>query len=1056
VNKRTYRAPFSSGLRASVIAVASCLALSGVSAPANAAGLGKIVVFSALGQPLRAEIEVSATAKELSDMKAQLASPETFKQAGLDYATSLLSIRFNLGKRADGQSVIKLTSDRPINDPFIDMLLELNWASGRLVREFTFLLDPPEMLSRAPAPVATVKAAQGMASGPSSKGGEIDADTRSRALSAVKGKRIPVAPVQEMATPEKQESHKVKQGETLRKIAVANKPDGVTLEQMLVGLLRANQEAFDGGNMNRLRAGKILSIPEKSIVESVSEKEARQIVVKQSSDWNAYRTRLAAVAAKSVEKDDLAQQEVSGKITARVEEKVAPGSDAKDQLKVSSTVIAPGSVAGTGKGAEEDLIAREQALKEANERNAMLEKNVAELQKLLELKSQNLAELQKQAAAKVEPMSQPPVIEAAKPELPPVPAPQADSTPAKTEPGPVPAAPVPPVVEKAPEPAAKPEPKSEPAAEMPKPKPKPVPPPPPPEEPGFFASLLDNPLTLAGGGGILALLAGLFYARRRRESKKEEAPLDLSSTLSPQSSGLSANSVFRNTGGQSVDTSHTPVHTDFSQAGPGSIDTDEVDPVAEADVYMAYGRDAQAEEILLEAKQKDPKRYAIHLKLLEIFANRADTGKFESLATELYGETSGVGMDWEKAAAMGRKLDPDNPMFKGVTSTANFDPNATVIVSSETIRNTVTMPGGLSQLTEVESGENSEAQDKAVKTETPDFNHLDFDLGSEDGVAPKEEGRIPGLSEPEAPSNVLDFDLGLEEEKPAQPSSENVGTESDAINVLDFDLGTGGAEDAEVAKLAADEQTSLPRAEEQRVELPELDFDISVAPSEAEKQLAEALEKRQGDDGLAFDVELDGKDFSGRSESAVPSFDMASIDLDLASEPEKELPIENAGKSEKVETEEVSQLVATNVNPDFEAMQSETMIVSSPVVDEVRAHDLENEDQAQLAATNVNPDFEAMQMETQLAVPPVIEEARSVSSVPEEVVVNPQSGASEEMLPEFEFNTNEEVATKLDLAKAYEEMGDLEGARELLNEVLNEGDTSQKENAQAILARIGG
>ena len=115
-------------MRSSVVAVATCLALSGVSLSAHAAGLGKLVVFSALGQPLRAEIDVTATREELADMKAQLASPETFKQAGLDYATTLLGIRFTLDKRPNGQAVIKLSSERPINDPFVDMLLELNWS----------------------------------------------------------------------------------------------------------------------------------------------------------------------------------------------------------------------------------------------------------------------------------------------------------------------------------------------------------------------------------------------------------------------------------------------------------------------------------------------------------------------------------------------------------------------------------------------------------------------------------------------------------------------------------------------------------------------------------------------------------------------------------------------------------------------------------------------------------------------------------------------------------------------------------------------------------------
>ena len=109
--KRKSMKPKYLGMRASVLAVASCLAISGLPLEASAAGLGKIVVLSGLGQPLRAEIEVSATREELSDMKAQLASPDAFKQAGLDYATTLLGIRFKMEKRPNGVSVIRLTSD---------------------------------------------------------------------------------------------------------------------------------------------------------------------------------------------------------------------------------------------------------------------------------------------------------------------------------------------------------------------------------------------------------------------------------------------------------------------------------------------------------------------------------------------------------------------------------------------------------------------------------------------------------------------------------------------------------------------------------------------------------------------------------------------------------------------------------------------------------------------------------------------------------------------------------------------------------------------------------
>ncbi|MBV5331087.1 pilus assembly protein, partial [bacterium] len=601
-----------------------------------------------------------------------------FKQAGLDYASALQSIRFSIDKRPSGKTVINLVSSAPINDPFIDMLLELNWPTGRLVREYTFLLDPPEVSAKNAAKVAPVAVSKPEIS--------VDKPTPSaQASSAVvnepraktpppkaRVQEAPAKPVEQAA--DSSETREVKRGDTLSKIAGATKPEGVSLEQMLVGLFRANQEAFDGGNMNRLKTGKILSIPEKSALEAVSSGEARKIVIAQSSDWNTYRSKLAAVAAQTPVKEGGARQEVAGKITAKVEEKVSGSAEPKDQLKVSKTETASTKYGTAAKRSEEDLIAKEKALKEANDRLASLEKNVVNLQKLLDLKSQNLADLQQRAAEKTAP------VEAKKPEVEAKPQPPAPVAPVVA---PVVAAPVvekpveAKVIEKPVEVVVKPEaakveekPAAAPVAEqkpadMPKPKPRPVPPPPPPEEElGFVEELLENPIALAGGGGILALIAAYAVIRRRRAGKGE-APLDLSSTMTPTSDSLTANSVFRSTGGQSVDTSHTPVQTDFSQAGPGSIDTDEVDPVAEADVYMAYGRDAQAEEILLEAKQKDPKRYAIHLKLLEIYSNRKDSKQFESLASDIYAETGGVGADWEKAVAMGLKLDPSNPLFGG-------------------------------------------------------------------------------------------------------------------------------------------------------------------------------------------------------------------------------------------------------------------------------------------------------------------------------------------------------------------------------------------------------
>jgi len=1074
---------FTLRLRASTLALATCLGLAAPSYVAHAAGLGKVNVFSALGQPLRAEVELSASREELSGMKAQLAPPEAFKQAGLDYATTLLGIKFVIDKRPNGQQVIKLSTERPVNDPFVDLLLELNWPAGRLVREYTFLLDPPELVAAAaPTPVSLAltrpaeSAPPAAARRPLKVAAAPDAEAEKPAPAAKKdstAKKAP-APRARAETPAPAasgETREIKQGETLRRIASETKPEGVSLEQMLVGLFRANPDAFDG-NMNRMRAGRILNLPDAEGVAALPDAEAKKIVVAQSADWNAYRRRLAGLAAQSTAKDDSGRQETGGRISTRVEDKSAPAAQPKDRLKVSKT-----EAGGRGAAAEEEIVARERALKEANERVATLEKNVADLQKLVELKNQGLADLQKQASAKVAPAAAAPV-EAKKPEAEAKPAAKPEAKPeVKAEPAPLAAADksldmpkpelTPPAGESKPELKVEDKPaEPAPAAEAPKPRPKPVIPPieEEPEEESFISELLGNPMLTTGGGGIAALLAlYLLYKRRRQAAASAGTPLP-PVTLSQQSGGLTANSVFRATGGQSVDTSNTPAQTDFSQAGPGSIDTDEVDPVAEADVYMAYGRDAQAEEILLEAKQKDPKRHAIHLKLLEIYANQQNLKQFEALATELYGETGGVGADWDKAAALGARVDPQNPLFAGgAAEGARAADAAAPVVPVPRVKDTVMMPGRLAQMATAASAANAEpvlepliavpplkqeaaaaapqeafaaqpeaplptpsaapaaaagelafAPESAAQPSPEPSMDLDFDLGLDTGLSPAAATPAVEAAPVEAlPLEIgaLDFDLAapLAVEAPADPAGKNSSEETLVVptlaepgeDLIDIDFDLPAPVEAPAAEAAAP-AASLDQA---------LDFDFGLAAAIPEPTTAsvppvavpEAAQQSPADDALEFDVQLTESTVLGQP-MAAPSFDMSSISLDL-DEPPLDLGAGEAAQPPAIEPiPPVSRYeVDTVVNPDFLSAQAETV---------------------------VNPHFATELPDLELA--PEIDLSAGVDEV-----------------------VNEEAATKLDLAKAYEEMGDLEGARELLQEVLGEGNSEQRRLASEVLGRIG-
>ncbi len=652
--------------RLSALAVALCLSTAG----AHAAGLGTITVLSPLGQPLRAEIDVNASSEELASMNARLASPEAFRQVGIEYAPGVAGIRFAVDKHKNGQPYLRVTSDRPINEPFLDVLVELTWSSGRMVREYTFLLDPPQALApAAPVPVAAPEVAEPT---PAPVSAPPPVVTEAPTPTPVTVAPIP-AETQEpsaQAAIEKSNTRLVKRGDTLTRIALATKPEGVTLDQMLVALLRGNQDAFDGDNMNRLRAGKILTIPDSEAVSAVAPSQARKIVVDQARDFNAYRGRLAESVAAAPAKEEMAQQADQGKITPEVARPAAAPESVKDKLEVSRTEVAKDTKALQGRitALEEDLVARERALKEANSRVAALEANLADLKKLAELKSQSGAQLQQQAET-AKPVTEAP----AAPEAPAVPeaAKPAEAPTEPVEPPKAAEAPVePPVVEQA-KPVEPPPPEKAPAVEA-------VAPPPAPEEPSFID---DNPLLVYGGGGLLVLLLGYLGISAFSRRSRDDEPLPTASRLSE--GDLMANSVFGTTGGQAVDTSAS-IQTDFSQASLSAIDSDEgVDPVAEADVYMAYGRDAQAEEILVDALKTDPTRLAIYMKLLEIYSGHTDLPKFEKVATDLHGQTGGNGPDWEKAAAMGRSIDPGNPLYAGGDSSAGQQSEPVVLPESE-------------------------------------------------------------------------------------------------------------------------------------------------------------------------------------------------------------------------------------------------------------------------------------------------------------------------------------------------------------------------------------
>ncbi|MHB8667369.1 MAG: FimV/HubP family polar landmark protein [Burkholderiales bacterium] len=790
---------------------------------AFAAGLGKLTVFSGLGQPLKAEIELLDVSKgEADNLTVRLASADAFQKANIEYAGAMLSVKFSIQQRGEDHYVVALSSTQPINEPFLDLLVELDWKTGRLVREYTFLLDPPDYKEPQSAPTIT----------PPSTGApvikSVEMPKQPAAGVSTPSAESPLtaaAPAPKAATPgvtaAPRASYQVKPGDTLTKIANANRSANVSLQQMLIALYRSNADAFDGSNINRMRAGKILNIPDAATAAKVDQQEATRIVLAQGADFNAYRRRLAAEVAAAPEHAERHRQSASGKITAKVEEKPTASKEAQDQLRLSRSEE-PGRKGAprSRQGLQEDLIAKEAALKEANERIALLEKNVQDMQKLLEIKSQSGAQLQQQAvkseAAKVAEPAKAPAV------------PVKPIAPATTAPGPGKAEGT------VPKPAA-------PKAVAPRPARKITPLPAP--EPSLMEEILGNQLALYGGGGFLLLLfAGYgYYAWRRKKTRQIMESSVLGTPV------LATDSVFGAAGGARIDTGGGDIHGDFSPGGAAAtIDTEEVDPIAEADVYMAYGRDTQAEEILKEALAKDPSRQPVRLKLLEIYAGRKDAKAFEAVALEMHAATNGEGADWKKAAALGAQLDPENPLYGGGADAGGVHAvtDTQPVSSAEPAPDLVLDAGGAA---EASPG-------------------LDFDLGlgePQAGVASRPEAAPASLHATDVTADLgFDLDLGGDGKAaaPAAAEQHTAGAASpaapaaDSAASIDFDFELPGSG-------AAQPQAAPPAAAES----------LTVAPQAA---------AAEGGGGIDFDFNLDLPP-QKEEEAASAPLDLSAISLEL-------------------------------------------------------------------------------------------------------------------------------------------------------------------------------
>ncbi len=1003
-----------------------------------ALGLGEIHLNSALNEPLDAEIAlVAATAEELGSLHAALASRETFSRYGIDRPAFLSSITFQVGKGRDGHEALLVRSREAVPEPFVTFLVEVSWPRGRLVREYTVLLDPPTYApatSRQAAVAAPVAGSTGTSQAGTPRQSEVTAPAGSSTATLQSASGAPG-------------TYEVRSGDTLMKIArnvSAGSQAGI--DQTMMALYHANPQAFEG-NINILRRGAVLRLPGADDIAAQNQREAISEVRRQMSAWKGSRPA-----------DE-------GHLRL-----VPPASGSAATAEGSAS----GSEAAALRGRVKDL-----------------EQQLTESRRLLDVRNAELAQLQKKLGV---PPTQPasPVPAQTKP---------AESGTPSQQAAPVPSA----APETVPPEAAEPATAS--SAAQPA-KPKPAHAAPSPEQPAgsWLDWITGNWWMLALA--LLALLGGLGFAgwKRRQASDREFSSLIDTGVAEPhdRTSRLLKGrkpdeSILVEESGEHpqpvvvpVSADVLPARTDEPRApedtlsSEAAIDLDQGDPLAEADFHMAYGLYDQAADLVRIALEREPDRRDLKLKLLEIYFVWGNKDLFLQTARDLHASRDKAPEgEWDKILIMGKQICPDEPLFAG-SAGAGMGAGALVDLNLEGGENRVDIDLFGEPHGEQGASESGHPATAATATgEAPAFApsaDLDFVLdaperGSED--APTRE--MPVREEPTVESEVMPLDshsptaewnaeavrARLEERAPA--------TEATAELALD-DLGLD---------LDALEQTGSPSLDQtgsrslDSTDHPgSVSLDATDHPSDAPTMVA----------GL----DEHSRKLMADAEKAIEDRDLTELERELEASFIADLEHSTAGAQTAVIPPEAAPTVNMPREAPLDFDVAATSRQKALDVSHMPALDAESTSRLKALSPDASIDLDLDRLANafsgsgdtksqpraadEVFSSEVFEEGSAGSGV--DLDVGAPAGGSVEQdttrvqgskpadtdriktfegdLPELEPVTMSEVGTKLDLARAYMDMGDPEGARSILEEVEQEGSASQKQEARRLIESLPG
>lgn len=981
-------------------AVALLLALPSA---AFALGLGDIHLLSPLNAPLNAEIELVDVAPDEVNVQAQLASRETFARYGLDWPSYLTGVQVRTERAADGRQLIRLKSTDPISEPFVTLLVEVNWSRGRLVREYTMLLDPPVY---APAQSAVASApVSAPATGAATREGAIEraapstpapAETQPAPTAAATPAPAEGSPSPAAGAGNAGGTHLVRRGETLSGIASATAGAGTgsaRTRSWMLAIYQANPRAFDS-NMNLLRSGAVLRIPEGAAAAGISSADANAEIRRQYAAW-----RGAAGSAPAGEQ---------------------PG---RLHLVTPSQAAAAGATTNGQAGEPTQL----------QSRVTELEGQVAEQKRLLDMKNADLARLQAQLAEK---QGKPAAVESA----PPPPAPT------------IPPAATPPLAQTPPAAATEQKPPAETA---------PTEAPPPAEAPPVAAkppvakrptvavqpqggSIFD---TLKDYWWVLALLAlgliawfALRFFRSRRTAEFDDslgrlavaggaaasggatmgrgfgsadAPLRAAEPALTEDSFLVEESGVRPRPRLAPEpvTAAPPVRqaADDTISSETAINLDQGDPLAEADFHMAYGLYDQAADLIRIAISREPARRDLKLKLLEVFFVWGNKEQFLQTARELAGTRSeSAPGEWEKILIMGKQLAPEDALFSGGGATSGA------------------AAGGVDL--DLEGGQS----------------RVDFDLlGEPDGSA--------------APQGV-DLDIGAAVGHSAGESTTNVTDRNAALLENTY---LQGATTGTTRQMTSPMRQVSGDAEGPTVEQPAM----GQPGSPTIRQKVETALKQSGTEQtqeLAIDdlgLDLGHADTVDQPGLAAPEGPTLVAGLD---EHTRRL-MEDAHHT--ATHEKVSSTGAWQFDPkelDSAATQQGEALRDPSQTSRLRALGAPEDVDVDVGdATGAHPAPGALDLDVGATTGTHASNGHGLdldvgtATVPDTAFAATQRLSSEDLaLPDLEPVTMSEVGTKLDLARAYMDMGDPDGARNILEEVLSEGSAAQKQEAQRLMESL--